>query len=218
MNKKLIILIIFRLWQRLGIYVYFLWSSENIQKAFWGNRRKRNVPLKPESYCWSRVTSRWRNNPFYREEEDFISRKSPKMESFSLLINSPCTKCIKSLLAFASKPITESCINCVRVMIRPLYTMPDSSNQKGSWLPGPIPVFNNQGDWGLWPWANDSGCRGDENPGHTADSGIPWLSNVFSHPNIIFAQSPQFGVCIGSSKSEDTFQLMLICRDSSVLL
>lgn len=140
------------------------------------------------------------------------------MESFSLLINSSCTKHIKPLLATASKPITRSCNNCVRVMIRLLYTMSDFLNQKGPWLSGPIPVFNNQGDWGPWPWTNDSSWGGDEKPGHSAEWGIPWFSNAASHPNTIFAQSSQCGGCMGPLQSMDAFQLMFICRDSSVSL
>lgn len=131
------------------------------------------------------------------------------MESFSLLINSSCTKHIKPLLATASKPITRSCNNCVRVMIRLLYTMSDFLNQKGPWLSGPIPVFNNQGDWGPWPWTNDSSWGGDEKPGHSAEWGIPWFSNAASHPNTIFAQSSQCGGCIGPLQSMDVFSWCL---------
>lgn len=121
--------------------------QKTFRKLLWATGKKEMCPPNLKAIAGPQMTSRWRNNPFYREQESLsLSRKSPEMESFSLLINSSCTKHIKPLLATASKPITRSCNNCVRVMIRLLYTMSDFLNQKGPWLSGPIPVFNNQGD------------------------------------------------------------------------
>lgn len=180
MNKTLTISIIFRLWQlSWHLCVPYVKIGKHLE-SFLG-QQKRKCAL--ETWKLLQVPERPADGAtthFIENRKSFISRKSPKMESFSLLINSSCIKHVKSFLAIASKTITRSRNSCVRTTMGLLYTMSDVLNQKGPWLSGPILVFNNQGDWGPWPWTNDSIWGGDENCGHIAE-----FSNAASHPNTI---------------------------------